>query len=239
MGRDTTVLLSELDFNKRLKYFGITVVLLIIILLPTTKSIFVENFNSKSLYDDATLIITEDPVIEIPRDLEWCFEGESQIDCSVVYYNFDIDNEEQFTSDIFEFADYEFDKAGMSFNVNEVEEWQETPQVYYDYEFENELVDRYRDGEEVVICFANLDSNKDDINKMTVGYTRVRKQVIIILIDNIEQNDDFGSYALAHEMGHQMGLTHVDDDDCLMYQSYLGGATFCQESIDRLVELHG
>lgn len=184
-----------------------------------------------AFYEAGTLVITKPLTMNIESGDD-IFYGQNTFLAVLVFYNIRATNY-SFES----FIQTEFSKADI--NITFVRVWlNETPRVYKDYEFEskmNEIKTEYH--ADFISVFANMRPNEDQYPRL-IGYADIKVHFSIVFCPKLPDYIDW-SAVQTHEIGHLMGLQHVNNPSCLMYHEYLyTNRHFCEGSIELLYTYH-
>ena len=202
--------------------------LIVILISPPIISYATEQ---KMYYEGGTMVITQPLVMDI-RSGSDIFYGQNNFSAIMVFYNMKSINY-SFESQI----EHEFIKADIHISFTRV--WiNETPTVYTDVEFENKMeVIKDSHHADFISVFANMKPNEDEYPRL-IGFANLHYHFSIVFCPKLPSPIDWGAVQ-THEIGHLMGLHHVNDSSCLMYHEYLfTNREFCECSIDTLYSLH-
>lgn len=186
----------------------------------------------KMYYEAGTMVITQPPVMEITSGDD-IFYGQNTFSAVLVFYNMEYVNY-SFENQIEE----QFERANINITFTRV--WvNETPRVYTDVEFMEKMDTIKTDySADFISVFANMRPNEDEYPRL-IGFANIYYHFSIVFCPKLPSPVDWGAVQ-THEIGHLMGLNHVDDPYCLMYKEYLyTNRYFCYYSISKLEALHG
>lgn len=218
-------LLHDQNFIARIAILSIIVIAL---MSPQIQSAMREQ---TMFYPSGTMVITKPLVMDITSGSD-IFYGKSVFVATLVFYNINPENYsyESFIEGQFQRADIHITFIRVYIN--------ETPRVYTDVQFEDKMHTIMTEhNSDFISVFANLKPNQD-VYPNLIGFADLKMHFSIVFCPKLQSPTDW-SAVQTHEIGHLMGLVHVDNPSCLMYKEYLyTNRYFCESDIQLLYTYH-